>query len=343
MTVLETLRCPGCSTRFLLRTERVRNGIKRAKCFRCSAIFGIAEEVTRLLAPVPATPPPGSESAPPLTMEDLFEFPGEIHEDIPVPAEAAAQAEPAPAPAAPEPAPAPAAPGNGFASAKEAIAKLMGSAPAAPTGAKVAESRSMDLEATLSALETTLTGSPEKPAAPPVPAAPAPNAPEPTSHLDMGPSSATMKLTNDDIKAALSAMANRPAATPAVAVRQPVPPVPIRAEVPIRPVPVRDEGAAPAASTQNPDLLKIQMGQETFNNVTVEQMNAWIEQGRVLEFHLVARQFSEHWIEASKVPALRPAFDQVRRQRQGEAEDPNLASELQPSKRGLFGGLFGRN
>ena len=39
----------------------------------------------------------------------------------------------------------------------------------------------------------------------------------------------------------------------------------------------------------------------------------WIEQGRVQEYHMVARQFSDHWIEASKVPALRPLFEQRRR------------------------------
>jgi hypothetical protein len=96
-----------------------------------------------------------------------------------------------------------------------------------------------------------------------------------------------------------------------------------------------------ATPAQAADLLKIQLEQETCNNVTIEQMTAWIEQGRVLEYHMVARQFSEHWIEASKVPALRPVFERVRKVQPDEPVKP--APEPAPAKRGLFSGLFGRN
>ena len=77
-------------------------------------------------------------------------------------------------------------------------------------------------------------------------------------------------------------------------------------------------------------------------NVTLDQMTAWIEQGRVHEYHMVARQHSENWIEASKVPALRPAFDRVRKAR-AQAEAAKPVPEPPPVKRGLFSGLFGRN
>jgi hypothetical protein len=59
---------------------------------------------------------------------------------------------------------------------------------------------------------------------------------------------------------------------------------------------------------------------------------------------MVARQYSDHWIEASKVPALRPVFDRLRKARTPQAEEPaRPAPEPAPVKRGLFGGLFGRN
>ena len=121
-----------------------------------------------------------------------------------------------------------------------------------------------------------------------------------------------------------------------------MPPAPPRATPPPVPDPAPAGMADPAA--QGTDLLKIQLEQETCNNVTLEQMTAWIEQGRVLEYHMVARQYSDHWIEASKVPALRPVFDRMRRVREAQAEEAlRPAAEPAPAKRGLFSGLFGRN
>jgi hypothetical protein len=73
-------------------------------------------------------------------------------------------------------------------------------------------------------------------------------------------------------------------------------------------------------------------------------MTLWIEEGKVHPNHMVARQHSEHWIEASKVPSLRPIFDRVRKARGPLAADmPVLTPEPPPVKRGLFSGLFGRN
>jgi hypothetical protein len=80
--------------------------------------------------------------------------------------------------------------------------------------------------------------------------------------------------------------------------------------------------------------------QETTQNVTLDQMATWIDQGRVQEYHLVARQHSDNWIEAGKVPSLRPAFDRARKARN---ETAKAAPEPPPAKRGLFSGLFGRN
>lgn len=294
MTVLEPLRCPGCSTRFVLGAARVRPGLRRAKCFRCASVFPIEEAVARLLAPVPELPEPEPQ-APPLLPEEL-----QVHDAFPVrPVEPGEPADPPQA-----------ATGAGYASAKDAIASLMGSAPAPPAPARLGSRGTMDVEATLDALSSTLGAAPAAP---------------PKSDL-----SSTVKLTSEEIKAAMGEQARMPAL--------PVPP---------RPAPSADiQPPAPAEPLpdQGTDLLKIQLEQETCNNVTVDQMAAWIEQGRVLEYHMVARQFSEHWIEASRVPALRPAFDRVRRIRETQAEEaPRPAPEAPPAKRGLFSGLFGRN
>ena len=302
--MLEPLRCPGCSTRFALGAARVRPGIRRAKCFRCDSVFSIEETVARLLAPAP-------EPAPSLTLEDLQ----------------GAQDELLVAPADPNATPLlPFVPTNGnFASAKDAIAQLMGSDPIHATPVVRLGSRGpMDVEATLDALSTTL-GGPGAPAEAPV------EAPPPPRKSDL---SSTVKLTSEEIKIAMASMGEppKPATPMASAPPRPEP----AAEIP--PALVLDPSA------QNPDLLKIQLEQETCQNVTLEQMTIWIEQGRVLEYHMVARQYSENWIEASKVPALRPVFERVRKVREAQIEEaPKPVPVPPPVKRGLFSGLFGRN
>ena len=50
MTVLESIHCPTCSAHYGLKASRVRSGIRRALCFRCSTIFSIEREVQRLTA-----------------------------------------------------------------------------------------------------------------------------------------------------------------------------------------------------------------------------------------------------------------------------------------------------
>ncbi|HLO66407.1 MAG TPA: zinc-ribbon domain-containing protein, partial [Holophaga sp.] len=256
----ETIRCPGCSTRFALRPERVGAGIRRAKCFKCGTVFDIAEAVERLLAAaepaaeipavdpgattplrvhpellappealpvipaepvlepeVPsfpasllATPLPGDtvnldvepppmpevtftsspleaspfeafDAAPPsLTLGDLEGSDEEIMEKtlviLPPPEQEASQGEPG---------------ASGFTSAKDAIAKLMGDAPAPPPSPErrmLGARNPMDVEATLSALEVTLSGAQ---------GAPAPQAPV--------PSASTLKLSAAEIQAAIGA------------------------------------------------------------------------------------------------------------------------------------------
>jgi len=345
--VTETIRCPGCSTRFTLQPERVHAGLRRAKCFRCETVFDIVDVVARLLAvPEPPAPDPVEPSLfeafdtppPSLTLGDLEGAEDEIMEKtlviLPPPGAAEAVSEPVvftpvppaiPEPVAflPEP---PAVPGTvefspegdptstgGFSSARDAISKLMGDAPSAQGADRrhLGSRNPMDVEATLTALDATLGGNP--PTAAPAPA-------EATA--------STMKLTAQEIQAAMASVGSQPkpmSAAPPPAPRAEVPPPPRPAEAPV----------APGA-----DLLKIQIEQETLNNVTIDQVTAWIEQGRVQEYHMVARQYSDNWIEALKVPALRPVFERKRRDA-GGSDAPYPAPE--PARKSLFGGLFGRN
>ncbi len=275
--------------------------------------------MARLLASVPAAAPKEPE---PLAAPAAEGLP-EVHAPAPEPAEA------------PEPAR-----GTGFASAKDAIEQLMGTAPSQPIRAMRMGSRStMDVEATLDALSDTLSGpheaaahGPDAPAAAPEPSAHEAAVPEAAPKSDL---SSTVKLTSEEIRNAMAAaLEPRPAA--------PMPSAPPR---PSYQPPADMPGVLPGdIAAQGSNLLKIQLEQETCQNVSLEQMTTWIEQGRVLEYHMVARQYSDHWIEASKVPALRPVFDRLRKMREALAEDqPRTAPEPPPVKRGLFSGLFGRN
>jgi len=283
--VLEALRCPSCSTRFQLSAGRVHPGIRRAKCFRCDTIFGIEEACARLLAPAPT-----------LTPGDLAGVEEGFNEDtlINIPA-------PPPPPSQTfhqEPA---ASDGPHYASARDAIERLMG-APAVP---RPQEPTNPELEDSFGALDTTLGGTPirdlEAKARAMAPARPS----------DMA---STAKLTAQEIQAALAAGA------------------------PEAPAPVADP------ATPDPNLLKVQLEQETCNNVTLEQMAAWIDQGRVHEYHMVARQFSDNWIEANKVPSLRPLFEGRRKAQGGQPDElPTPPPAILPAKKSLFGGLFHRN
>jgi len=87
--------------------------------------------------------------------------------------------------------------------------------------------------------------------------------------------------------------------------------------------------------------IKIRIGDDLIENLTIEEVAAMVEDRRLLENHYIARQFSENWILASLVPALRPVFEKVRSEKvRFEAPPPPTA---QGGKRGLFNGLFGRN
>lgn len=326
----EAIHCPSCSTRYRLLPERLSPAHRRARCFTCHHVFPIGDVVQRLLAPAEPAPvePPGPvvpEEAPSLTLVDLEGAEAEILDTtlVGVPLDLP-EAKPAQEPA-PEPEESTL---SGYTSAREAIEKLLGETPA-PREARALRpapaSSPMDVEATLSALEQTLGGVTPPPA-------------------EAAPSTATMRFTRDEVMAAMAE-----AAAPVE------PTVQIRADdlAPIVPeVPLDSAASAPTLATgplplpsSDPELLRLKTTDSLYPGLTMAQLVQWVEEGRVLEGHLVARQFSENWIEAYKVPGLRPVFERLRRERAAAQaalmETPPPPLETAPMKRGLFGGLFG--
>ena len=385
--MIQSVHCPSCDTRYGLRRARVRQGLRRARCFRCRTEFSIEGEVLLLLgreapepvlelpAPAPAaieappawepvaTPPePGPVSEPaaadPAPVVDL-ELPSleELEEATNrlQPGETLQELEPVlslddlpgaeeeildktlidyPAPPHPESRPTPphlpplgaeaddeeTAGSGSYASAKDAIAKLLGETPPAAPAYRPPAARGgaqMDVEATLSALESTLAGTRSTAHGE---AEPAPRPPALEARDLPPPASATVKLSMDDM-AALQGAPAAPAAEPTLMLRVPASPL-----------------ATPPG--MDPNLLKVQVGTELFSNLTMEQLITMAEQGRLADYHMVARQFSDNWLEAGKVPGLRPVFERLRRQRM--PEPPVSPLETAPIKKSLFGGLFGK-
>jgi hypothetical protein len=361
--VLESVHCPTCSTHYGLAAPRVRFGTRRARCFRCASVFSIEQEVQRLISP-----PETVVEAVGIGPEDLLDLQPLPEEFSALPMEAIEAPEPpqhAPMDATPSltlgelegveeevrepfhpatldpflnPAPETIVPeddfdstAGGYSSARDAIAKLLGAIPAPETQPERRglnrTANQMDVEATLDALDTTLGGVSAKeletkPIIPP---------PELTqAELEpVKPMASTMKLTHDEI---MSAMKAASVPTPSTVTRS---------------TPAPKPAAASPSHEAETSLLKLQVGQEIYNNISMEQITTWIEQGRVQDFHMVARQFSENWIEAGKVPALRPLFDRIRRQQIPSAQQAQAvilppSSETAPVKKSLFGGLFNR-
>ncbi|HJW44516.1 MAG TPA: zinc-ribbon domain-containing protein, partial [Geothrix sp.] len=273
-----------------------------------------------------------SADAPSLTLGDLEGVDAEILEKtlIDTPAtlpeakpEAKAVAAPAPAP---ESAPLSAFPPeitestlSGYTSARDAIEKLFGAAPA-QGGLKVnQDADAMDMEATLHALESTLGGVPV-PTPPSVPATAPGDGPTDAGHVrdvlaemdQADPTTSTMRLTQDDLAAVL-------AATPKAAPKPAEPTVALRASDLLaaheeKPVPAsRPFASEPDQPEGGAELLRLKVGEDVYGNLTMPQLIAWVGEGRILETHLVARQHSENWLEAHKVPGLRPVFERLRR------------------------------
>jgi hypothetical protein len=356
-----------------------------------SAVQQAAEEI--LSEPVPPT----------LSLDDLEGADEEIMEKTLHGVNLADFAEPAPAqpPAvAPPPAPEMSAGEAGYSSAADAISRLLGGVSTPEVARPKPLSTSMDLEATLNALESSLKGPADFDGptlgglpAPGLPPAPAPvRPPEP----ELG----TVQLSGAELMAAMSsatvapppepvmpepmertlllpAMAPPPKASvvppsmagaseqtrmmappPLVAPLAAPPPAtniaapPITAQNPAATVtypsptlqiPTPSTPSALASGDYDPNLLKVQVGQDVMSNLTMDQVVRMVQSGEIQEHHMVARQFSENWLEAAKVPALRPVFDRLRRSKPAEPlPPPPVLGETAPVKKSLFGGLFGK-
>ncbi len=347
-----------------------------------------------------------SEPAPPtLSLDDLEGADEEIMEKTLHGVDLAAFAEPAPqaaAPAPPPPAPAPepealSAGEAGYSSAADAISRLLGGVATPETQKPRPLSTSMDLEATLSALESSLKGPADFDGptlggiqAPPMPAVPSPALPP-------EPELGTVQLSGAELMAAMSSATVPPAPEPvmpepmertlllpamapppkasvvppsmAAASEQtmmmvppplvaPMPAPPPATNIAAPPITAQSPGATvtypsptlqiptPSAASSgeyDPNLLKVQVGQDVMSNLSMDQVVRMVQAGEIQEYHLVARQFSENWLEAAKVPALRPVFERLRRTKPAEPLPPPPAlGETAPVKKSLFGGLFGK-
>lgn len=102
---------------------------------------------------------------------------------------------------------------------------------------------------------------------------------------------------------------------------------------------------ASALDPADPSALRLRIGDQVYAGLDLPTIAKWIEEGRVLEDHQVARGASENWMDAAKVPALRPVFERLRRARAGITDilppPPTGIADTGP-KRGLFGGMFGK-
>nr|WP_279341074.1 zinc-ribbon domain-containing protein [Geothrix sp. SG198] len=372
--VAEAIHCPSCSTRYRLRPERLRPAYRRARCFSCGEVFPLGLAMPDLVPPPPAESPAATASfdladvaaalepapvvASSLTLGDLESTDEDILEKTlsglsaePVPAATLAipDAPSAPElePPAPAPTPAPAAgaaqvPEVGedtltgtYSSAKDAISKLFAGMPDLPSAAKAPkEPGTMDMEATLSALEATL-GKTTGPLAPSHPDGDEPTSAGSLSEVLQATSTTTLRLSQEDLRTALAAAKPAPPAEPPTEALRP-------SDLAV-PLPEPPAPAAPAAEEAGAERLRLKIGEEIYPGLTMAQLTAWIEEGRVLEHHLVARQHSENWLEAHKVPGLRLVFDRLRREREGAPSfDASSIPEIAP-KKSLFGGLFGKN
>jgi hypothetical protein len=262
---------------------------------------------------------------------------------------------------------------SGYTSARDAIDRLFNEppkAPRAPMAGRPSTGNTMDIDKSLEALENTLGGiQPTDLVTPHL-------APSHTPAEDAPLPSSTMQMSRADVLAAMAGTVASPAPAPSaetvafnpkdhldevmentqiIAAPSPTaaPATPSPAPMPVA-ASLSQPNANPfAPASEDPNLLRLRIGDDLYAGLSLDTIVQWIEEGRVVESHLVARQFSENWLEAYKVPGLRPVFDRIRKrsistnpnaQGLGELPPPpsGSVSDTMPAKKSLFGGLFGR-
>ena len=262
--------------------------------------------------------------------------------DLPPPPEPATEEAPAEA-AAPEP-------GGTYASAKDAIARLFGDTPLAPSPAEalrgaLSQDRGGDMDAGMKALEDTLGGVKES-ALSTRPFDASAFLPEsgatPMAEADLPHAASTLRINPSEMMSAMGV----PAAVPSLPVPETMlPDLPEPPEITQEEVTMVLPPPPSAPVSTDPSALRLRIGDQVYTGLDLPTIAKWIEEGRVLEDHQVARGTSENWMDAAKVPALRAVFDRLRRGRAGNADlppaPPSSIAETAP-KRGLFGGMFGK-
>lgn len=358
----EAIHCPSCTTRYRLRPERLKPAFRRARCFTCGNVFPVGDVVQRLLTP----PSPATTARFMLDLVDLVQHEPVEHAVEPAPSptlnalvktdpeiqEETLVAAPDSLPEAKLDVASPYPPEitettlSGYSSARDAIEKLFDGTPLAGSVQKAnPEPTSMDMEATLSALENTLGASPTAFATGSEKTLGGIPMPPKSSGGDLaGPSSSTVHLSREDL---LAAIAPRPAPEPVPApTSAPAEPtVPLRASdlLATRPTAPRSFTPFPESPDTGAEMLRLNTGEEIYGGLSMPQLISWVEEGRILENHLVARQHSENWLEAHKVPGLRPVFERLRRERGSAAPDPESGISEPAPKKSLFSGLFRKN
>ncbi len=288
-------------------------------------------------APVEAWPSP-SATAPIPSMA----LPPEPVATMPDPAMADFELPPVPEPA--ESAAAPEATQSGtYASARDAIARLFGDTPLAPSPtANLRNALNMDAGMGMDALEDTLGGVKldalsTKPFA--ALAAPAETPADgnllatPMAETELPHASATLRMTAAEVASAVGSAVSK----------TPEPPEITQEEVTMV-LPPPSPAAFQEAST-DPSALRLRIGDQLYSGLDLPTIAKWIEEGRVLEDHQVARGTSDTWMDAAKVPALRAVFERLRRARAGGGDllpPPPGIPDTGQLKRGLFGGMFGK-
>jgi len=372
--VAEAIHCPSCTTRYRLRPERLKPVIRRAKCFTCGSVFPVGDVVRRLLAlpaeEIPADSTPNELDAldamdaalqdeldqaptltPSLALGDLENTdPGLLERDLVAAPDAPRETKVAAGRSYPVEITDTTL--SGYTSARDAIDKLFGPPPGTDLALHInPDANTMDLEATLAAFEDTLGTS--------VGMSPSTSKEIPDDRAmatalggdRLGePSSSTISLSQEDIRAALAAAPPAPPPVPAPAPTEPIAPRTSEVTAPAeeriliaRPTAPRSFAPLPDAPDPGEEMLRLKIGEEIYSGLTMPQLIAWVEEGRILENHLVARQHSENWLEAQKVPGLRPVFERLRRDRSSSASSLDSGFGDQPPKKSLFGGLFGKS
>jgi hypothetical protein len=231
------------------------------------------------------------------------------------------------------------APSGSYASAKDAIARLFGDTPLAPS--PTANLRNaLDMDAGMKALEDTLGGvKPETLSTRPFSAVSDPAAPAavPMAEAELPHASATLRMSADQVASAVGSVSSK----------APEPPEITQEEVTVVLPPPPAPASASPLDASDPSALRLRIGDQTYAGLDLPTIAKWIEEGRVLEDHQVARGTSENWMDASKVPALRPVFERLRRARAGVGggdilPPPPSIPDTGQLKRGLFGGMFGK-